>query len=118
MRTDKDCASNAAEIISGNIFIRPVKLAKAGEQVGGHTHNFDHTTIFLKGTVHIKVTDPSCGCVTECDRTAPGYLLIKADRIHELTALTDDVEFWCVYAHRDANRDVVQVAEGRAEAYV
>jgi hypothetical protein len=102
------------ELQSGNIFIRPNTLRK-GEMVQGHTHNFDHTTIIFTGPVRIKATKPG-EPTWEKTFIGPAHVLIKADWMHEITAL-DDAEFWCVYAHRTPQGDVVQEATGFEDAY-
>lgn len=107
------------EWISGNIFIRPNLNLLKGQVIQGHRHNFDHTTIVFKGAVHIKATLPD-GSVIERD-FGEGFplrhCLIKAEVVHEITALVDGTEFWCVYAHRDAQGNVTQEVTGLYEAY-
>lgn len=103
------------EWVSGNIFIRPMQFAKAGEKREGHTHNFDHTTVVFKGAVHVKAKLPN-GTVIERDFAAPGHFLVKAEVEHEITALADDTEAWCVYSHRNAQGEVVQEFTGWEDA--
>lgn len=105
------------EWASGNIFIRPNPLPKAGDKTDGHTHNFDHTTIVFKGAIHVKATLPDSS-VIERDYVAPAHCLIKADVTHEITALVDDTVFWCVYSHHTPQGDVVQDYDGWTDAYV
>lgn len=104
------------EYASGNIYIRPNSMTE-GQCVHGHTHNFDHTTIFFKGSffVRAKLVD---GSVVERTFTAPAHCLIKADVEHEITALEDNSEFWCVYSHRTPQGDIVQQFTGWVDSYV
>lgn len=104
------------EFISGNVFIRPNAMPKAGDVCDGHTHNFDHTTIVFKGAVHVRKVSPD-GTVMEKDFRAPDFLLIRAEDRHEITALEDGTEFWCVYSHRNAQGEVTQTATGWEKAY-
>lgn len=103
------------EWVSGNIFIRPMKFEKAGNKVDGHKHNFDHTTVVFRGGVHVKAKLPS-GQVIERDFMAPSHFLVKAEVEHEITALADDSEAWCVYSHRTPQGDVVQTFTGWEDA--
>lgn len=105
------------EWVSGNVFIRPNKLAKAGDRTDGHKHNFDHTTVVFKGGVHVKAKLPN-GTEIERDFIAPSHCLIRADVEHEITALSDDTEYWCVYSHRDPQGEVTQHYDGWGTAYV
>jgi quercetin dioxygenase-like cupin family protein len=104
------------EWASGNIFIRPNTLAKAGDQVQGHAHAFDHTTIAFKGSIRVRRTRTD-GAVDTVDLVAPAHCLIVAGVEHEITALEDDTVFWCVYSHREPQGDIVQDVTGWAEAY-
>ena len=104
------------EWISGNVFIRPNRLEKAGDKSGGHTHNFDHTTIFFRGSFRVNATLPS-GVALQREFTAPAHCLIRADVMHEIVALVDDSEFWCVYSHREPQGDVSLVNTGWDAAY-
>jgi hypothetical protein len=105
------------EWVSGNIFIRAISERNAGDRVDGHTHTFDHTTILFSGAVCVRATLPS-GRVIEREFTAPAHFLIRKDVTHEITALKDGTTYWCVYAHRDRQGDVVQEYSGWGGAYV
>jgi quercetin dioxygenase-like cupin family protein len=107
----------SVERISGNIFIRPNRLAKAGDFTRGHKHNFDHTTIVFSGAVRVKATLVD-GKVLEREFHAPDYFLVRAGVEHEITATEDGTEYWCVYSHRTPQGEVTQVDTGWEEAYV
>ena len=102
------------EFVSGNIFIRPTEK-KAGEVVRGHTHNFDHTTIFFTGKWRARCTLPN-GKKVERDFAAPSHALIRADVEHSFECL-DDGAMWCVYAHRTPQGDVIQEHNGWGPSY-
>ncbi len=57
------------------------------------------------------------GTVMEKNFQSPNYLLIKAEDKHEITALEDGTEFWCVYSHRTPQGEVTQEATGWEDAY-
>jgi len=59
------CLQSVEQAI-GNIYVRPFQLEKSGDVIQGHTHNFDHTTMILKGGVHCKASLPD-GRVIERD---------------------------------------------------
>lgn len=102
---------------SGNIFIRSNRLEKAGDKTDGHTHNFDHTTIVFTGGIRITAKLPNGEQVVR-EATAPAHFLIRADVHHEIVALQDGTQYWCVYSHRNHQGDVVQDYDGWREAYV
>jgi hypothetical protein len=103
------------EWVSGNVFIRPNEM-RLGDVVQGHTHNFDHTSIVFTGAVRVRARLPN-GTVIERDFVAPAHFLVRADVEHEITALADGTVFWCVYAHREPQGDVVQEYTGWDPAY-
>ena len=137
-----NCAELEREMVSGNIFIRPGRFQKEGEFVDGHQHNFDHTTIFFKGTFKVETLDPD-GIKNEYIFIAPSHLLIKKEVEHKITLIEEEVYFvrnewwrwwnpfswrwgrwnkygglmWCVYSHRDQNGEVVQEHNNNMESY-
>ena len=114
------------EWASDNVYIRPMpaRLEKAGDEVEGHAHNFDHTSIVLRGAARFEATLPD-GRVLSIDKYAPDdehgdkqcHVLIKAGVRHKITALADNTIVWCVYAHRTPQGDVVQSYNGWEDAY-
>jgi hypothetical protein len=104
------------EFVSGNIFIRPIHLQMVGQQIKGHTHNFDHTTIILTGSVNILVERPD-KTTYEQSVAAPNFLLIRAQYKHEITALEENTTLFCVYSHRTPQGTITLEATGWEKAY-
>lgn len=114
------------EWVSGNIYIRPMphRLAKAGDSVEGHAHNFDHTSIVMVGAARFEA-DLIDGRHISVDKFAPNeeygdtrcHVLIKAGIHHKITALEDNTIVWCVYAHRNPQGEVIQYFDGWGTAY-
>lgn len=104
------------ELVLGNIFIRPNLLTQKGDVLDGHTHNFDHTTYVVKGSVHVKATDKA-GTITEKDFTAGQMFLVLAETCHVISALEDNTEFHCIYSHRDPQGRVSVDYTGWGTAY-
>lgn len=77
-----------------NIFSRMMHFKNAGDIEIGHTHQFDHLTLLAKGKLKVTVE----GEITEF--IAPHMIYIKADKVHELVALTDDTVAYCIHALR------------------
>lgn len=105
------------EKISGNIMIRvPNEPMKAGEVVIGHQHNFDHTTFCRWGGIRVDALDvkevnadgnpiqaeivASVELWAGKNLSAENWALIEKGRFHQITALTDDTVYQCVYSHR------------------
>lgn len=103
------------EFVSGNIFIREMRFAKAGDVVDGHAHAFGHTTYVVCGSVRIESLNED-GTIKQSTikRASDGHnwVLIKAGVTHRLTALEDGSMGHCIYSHRDAQGDVVQPYTG------
>lgn len=85
----------------GNIWVRQNMLSK-GEEAPGHVHYFDHVTLLAKGSVRVEVEgkEPK-------DFISPTFIVIKKELIHKMTALEDGTVYYCVFALRDVNGEVV-----------
>lgn len=107
------------EFIAGNIFVRPMHFEKAGQVIEGHAHNFDHTTYVIRGAIRVETPFEQTRRVVE-KRASDGHnwLLIRAGVAHKITALEDDTEAHCIYAHRNPQGEVVQEYDGWTRGYV
>jgi quercetin dioxygenase-like cupin family protein len=78
-----------------NLYSRMMHFKRTGDTEIGHTHQFDHLTLLAKGRLKVTVD----GEVSEF--VAPQMIYIRADKVHELVALTDDTVAYCIHALRD-----------------
>jgi hypothetical protein len=85
----------------GNIWVRQNVLPKAGNIFDGHRHHFDHVTLLVRGSVEVEVDGHPPKTFT-----APTFVVIRKDHKHKVTALEDDVLFYCVFALRDVDGEV------------
>lgn len=94
----------------GNIWVRSHVLEKAGDtNDGGHVHYFDHVSMLHKGSVRVDVTNPETGEKRTKDFKAPTFIVIRKDHTHKITALEDDTQYYCVFALRDIDGEVVDI---------
>jgi hypothetical protein len=105
----------------GNVFIRSGNIEKAGDKVRGHKHNFDHVTIIRRGRAVIRALNEDGTVKREVTKDADsienGHVLIRADTLHEIEALEDGTVYWCIYAHRKPDGEVIEHYEGWEVAY-
>ncbi len=96
----------------GNVWVRQNVLAKAGDALEGHTHSFDHVSMLVKGKVRVTVTgfEPK-------DFTAPTIIVVRKQFEHTFEALEDDTLWYCVFAMRDVNGEVVDVYSEEMSPY-
>lgn len=87
----------------GNVWIRVHKFASVGEVHAGHKHTFDHVSFLMKGRARVTVEGRST------DYSAVNFIKIDKDLNHEIVALEDGTEWWCVFAVRDDNGEVAEV---------
>lgn len=88
-----------------NLYSRMMHFKKVGDVEIGHTHQFDHLTLLAKGRLKVVVEGK------ESIFTAPQMIYIKADKVHELTALTDETVAYCIHALRDKEtNDIIDPA--------
>lgn len=94
------------EYVSGNIFIRACRPdgMKAGEEVVGHRHNFDHTTYIKRGAFEVSLLaeDGVTPAWTRIVRASDdvNWVLILKGRMHRLVSIEDGSVYHCIYAHR------------------
>lgn len=84
-----------------NVFVKQMHFFKAGDTEVGHKHLFDHLTLVAKGAVKVKVNNQ------ETVFSAPHCIYIKADLIHEITAIEDDTTVYCIHALRDESGTII-----------
>jgi len=48
------------------------------------------------------------------EASAPAHFLIHAEVHHEIVALEDDTEYWCVFSHRKPDGEVIAAYDGWA----
>ena len=97
----------------GNIWVRSHHYKQAGDtNDGGHRHHFDHVTLLAKGSIRVEVEgfEPK-------EFTAPTFIVIKKDHKHNITALVDDVVYYCVFALRDIDGEVTDIYSGDNSPY-
>ena len=88
----------------GNIWVRQNTIDEVGGSHAGHKHHFDHVTLLTRGKVKIEVDGKP-----EKEFEAPTFIVIKKELEHKITALTDDVLYYCVFALRNLDGDVSEI---------
>lgn len=73
--------------------VRKLFLKKAGDSHQGHKHKIHHITALVKGEVEVYIGDNE-----PYKAVAPLDIFIDKDVPHKFIALTDDVEYWCIFA--------------------
>lgn len=86
----------------GNIWVRQHTLEKKGDSFPGHYHYFDHITLLTKGSVSVVVDgqEPK-------EFKAPTFIVIRKEQMHQVIALEDDTTYYCVFALRNLEGEVV-----------
>jgi len=86
----------------GNIWVRQHVLERKGDKAPGHKHFFDHVTLLTKGKVEVTVEgkEPK-------QFTAPTFIIIKKEQEHKIVALEDDTIYYCVFALRNIDGEVI-----------
>ena len=87
----------------GNIWVRQ-NVLEANEAFNGHEHKFDHVTLLTSGKVSVQIKDNP-----PKEFTAPTFIVIRKDQRHKITALENGAVYYCVFALRDLNGEVMEV---------
>lgn len=76
---------------------------RAGEVMPGHLHVYDHPTLFACGKFEVEVE----GIKQIVDATQHGQImLIRKDKRHQITALTDGARAFCIHVVKDADGEI------------
>ena len=96
----------------GNIWVRQNALEYVGDSFHGHEHKFDHVTLLTTGKVSVQVdgSDPK-------EFTAPTFIVIRKEHRHKITALADGPIYYCVFALRDLNGEVMEIFGEQHDPY-
>lgn len=108
-------------IVNGPIAYRSFRLARVCEAHEGHTHNYDHATIVIRGRLKVRYRYERDGQLIEGESQEFGQgdvVTIKAGVYHTLKALEPNTLYHCVFSHRDFDGLVSQTYVGHDEAYV
>ena len=95
----------------GPVGIRSFTLEKACEANHGHEHNYDHTTIVIRGRLKVLYAYEKDGQTIEGESEEFGQgetIHIRAKVRHTLIALEANTMYMCVFSHRDFNGVVVE----------
>ena len=106
--------------IVGPIGVRRFTLEKVCESHEGHSHNYDHTTIVIRGRVKVAYRYERDGQLIDGETreyAAGEYFVCLAKVHHTIKALEDDTAYVCIFSHRDFDGIVVQAYVGNAAAY-
>jgi hypothetical protein len=99
--------SNLSEMFElgwfGNVWVRQHSLHKTGDFYPGHTHKFDHVTLLVRGRVQVEIAGHP-----PKEFQAPTFIVIKKEHEHKMTALEDDCIYYCVFALRNIDGEVVE----------
>jgi hypothetical protein len=88
----------------GNIWVRQNVLELAGEAHDGHEHKFDHVTLLVSGRVSVELEGSEAK-----EFVAPTFIVIRNEHQQKITALEDGTVYYCVFALRDLDGDVMEV---------
>lgn len=84
----------------------------------GHAHNYDHTTIVIRGGVRVTIREAD-GTERLLGEYHQGAAVeIKAGVAHTVKPIEDDTVYFCVFSHRDFDGLVTQTYHGNEKAYV
>jgi hypothetical protein len=91
----------------GNIWVRQNNFPHIGDSHAGHQHKFDHVTLLARGSVRVEVDgyEPK-------EYTAPTFMIMRKDKNHKMTATSPDTIYYCVFALRDIDGEVVDPVYG------
>lgn len=96
-----------------NVFVKLHHFLKAGDEIEGHAHTFDHITLISSGKVLMKHDNG------EQEFKAPHLVVTPKGIVHKFIALEDNSVFCCIHAIRDGDGvdDIADPGISKLEAY-
>lgn len=94
-------ACNADNGDPAGLYSKAMHFEKAGDFIPGHLHQYDHPTLFAVGEFEVDVEG------IKQHVKAPHQMLIRKDKQHRITALTDHALAFCIHIVRDADGGIV-----------
>jgi hypothetical protein len=91
----------------GNIWIRQNTLNEIGDQNDGHYHKYDHVTLVTSGKIQVEIDG-----YNPTEHAAPTFVIIRKDYMHKVTALEPNTVYYCLYALRDLDGEVLPDIHG------
>lgn len=104
----------------GPVGIRQIHLEKQCESHQGHQHNYDHTTVIIRGRVKVQYRYEKDGQTVEGESEEFGQgetIFIRKNVFHTIIALEDNTLYFCVFSHRDFDGIVTETYVGNQRAY-
>jgi quercetin dioxygenase-like cupin family protein len=80
-----------------NVWVRMMHLRKAGDEIQGHRHTFDHITLLARGSVKMEHD------LGSKEYKAPFLIITPKGIAHKFTALEDQCLLCCIHAIRDGD---------------
>jgi hypothetical protein len=97
--------------ILGNVGFRRIILT-GHQKLPGHEHNFPHATAVVKGVIEVVFTDQD-GSKSTGVYAAPAKFEVPARVKHEIAALSDGAECWCIFGVRDETGEIAEMVTDR-----
>lgn len=88
----------------GNIWVRQNVLELTGQTHNGHKHKFDHVTLLVSGKISVEIVGQPLK-----EFIAPTFIIIRKEHQHKIMAMSDSVVYYCVFALRDIDGEVIEV---------
>jgi hypothetical protein len=109
------------ELLSGPVFSRRFVLEHQCQESVGHAHNYDHSTLVLRGRILVISHEHRGEELIEVGRQEYGWgerCPMPAHRHHTIKALEPNTVYDCEFSHRDFDGLVSQRYVGNQQAYV
>lgn len=79
------------------VFMKGMLIPKAGTVVHQHSHKYAHTSLLALGRVEVSV-----GGGAGVQYTAPAFIHVPADTMHEFKSLCDNTHVFCIHNIKEA----------------
>ena len=96
----------------GNLYVSPQPMERKGDEIGGHTHYFDHVSFLVRGSVEVFVEGHEPKILV-----GPTFVIIRKHTRHRIVALEDNTEWYCVFAIRDLDGNTQDIVSEEVDPW-
>jgi hypothetical protein len=97
----------------GNVWIAQHYMPKTGMEIDMHEHDHDHASLLVSGSVDVNIEGQPIKRFT-----APTFIVIRANMKHKIVAVEDNTIWYCVFALRDIDGNIINQFDESNAPYI
>lgn len=97
----------------GNVWVSQHYMPEAGMEIDMHEHDHDHASLLVSGAVDVNIEGQPVKRFI-----APTFIVIRANMKHKIVAVEDNTIWYCVFALRDIDGNIINQFDESNAPYI